>query len=62
MYDHRNGYFYYLKYPLLTNKVPYLRWSQAWMLYALSFLLSDGYTIYSGALASEAGRHGRIYP
>ncbi len=34
----REGYFYYRKYPLITNKIPYMRWSQAWMLLALTTL------------------------
>jgi hypothetical protein len=34
----KSGYFYYRKYPLLTNKIPYMRWSQAWMLLALAEL------------------------
>ena len=33
------GYFYYRVYPFLTSKIPYMRWSQAWMLLALSTLL-----------------------
>jgi len=33
------GSFYYQKWPLFTNKIPYLRWVQAWMLYALVILL-----------------------
>ncbi len=33
------GYFYYQKWPFLINKVPYLRWGQAWMMLALSNLL-----------------------
>ncbi|WP_291321954.1 hypothetical protein [Desulfonatronospira sp.] len=32
----KKGYFYYRKYPLFTNKIPYIRWSQAWMMLALS--------------------------
>jgi len=32
------GYFYFRKYRFFTNKIPYMRWSQAWMLYALSTL------------------------
>src|SRR5262249_35351429 len=35
----RHGYFYYRKYPLFTNKISYMRWSQAWMLLALTTLL-----------------------
>jgi hypothetical protein len=30
------GFFYYRKLPFLTIKTPYMRWSQAWMLLALS--------------------------
>ncbi len=32
----KKGYFYYQKLPLWFNKIPYMRWSQAWMFYALS--------------------------
>ncbi|NUQ43367.1 MAG: hypothetical protein HUU32_18410 [Calditrichaceae bacterium] len=32
------GYFYYQKRRFYTNRIPYMRWSQAWMLYALSVL------------------------
>jgi rhamnogalacturonyl hydrolase YesR len=36
------GYFYYQKRRLLTNKIPYIRWSQAWIFYGLTYyLLSD---------------------
>ena len=34
----KTGYFYYRKYPLFTNKIPFVRWSQAWMMLALSEL------------------------
>lgn len=34
------GYFYYQKTRWYTNKIPYIRWSQAWMFYALSLLLA----------------------
>lgn len=33
------GYFYYHKSPLYTNKIPYMRWGQAWMSLALSELI-----------------------
>lgn len=36
-YEH--GYFYYRVYPFLTLKMPYMRWSQAWMMLALATLL-----------------------
>ena len=32
------GYFYYRKGRLFTNKIPYMRWAQAWMMLALSHL------------------------
>ena len=35
------GYFYYQKWPILNNKVNYLRWNQAWMLLALTTLISS---------------------
>ena len=33
------GYFYYQKRKYLSSKIPYIRWAQAWMFYALSFYL-----------------------
>jgi hypothetical protein len=39
----KKGFFYYQQTKRFTNKIPYIRWSQAWMFYALSLLLShDG--------------------
>ncbi len=38
MWDKR-GYFYYQVTPYYKNKIPYMRWSQAWMLLALTILL-----------------------
>lgn len=32
----KDGYFYYQKWPMFLNKIPYMRWTQAWMLYALA--------------------------
>jgi len=31
------GYFYYQKKKLVTSKIPYIRWAQAWMFYAFSY-------------------------
>jgi len=36
-----SGYFYYQKWPVITNKIQYIRWGQAWMLLALSTLLEE---------------------
>jgi hypothetical protein len=38
MWDEQ-GYFYYQVTPYYKNKIPYIRWSQAWMLLALATLL-----------------------
>lgn len=34
------GYFYFQKWPLLTNKIEYMRWGQEWMLLSYSILLN----------------------
>lgn len=36
------GYFYYQMHRYYTNKIPYMRWSQAWMALALTLLKVDG--------------------
>ncbi len=33
-----NGYFYYQKKKLYSSKIPYMRWSQAWMMHSLILL------------------------
>lgn len=38
MWDPR-GFFYFQRYPYYTVRIPYMRWSQAWMLLALSYLV-----------------------
>lgn len=35
----QSGFFYYQKHRTYTNRISYLRWSNAWMLLALSYLL-----------------------
>lgn len=35
----KSNFFYYQKRRLYTNKIPYMRWSQAWMMYALTTLM-----------------------
>lgn len=37
----KTGYFYYQKWPFFTNRIPYMRWGQAWMMLALSTLLKE---------------------
>jgi len=41
-----SGYFYYQKHPWYTNRISYIRWSQAWMLLGLTAL--------AGSLGKEA--------
>jgi hypothetical protein len=40
MWD-RKGYFYYRVLPMCTIRTPYMRWTQAWMLLALTTLLQE---------------------
>ena len=42
MWDGR-GFFYFQKLPYYTVRIPFMRWSQAWMLMALSTLLEARY-------------------
>lgn len=32
----KKGYFYFQKHPFYTNKIPYMRWGQAWAFHALT--------------------------
>lgn len=57
LWDER-GYFYYRVLPLMTIRTSYMRWSQAWMVLAMSTLLSEAETAqkdldpHSGATSS----------
>ncbi|HET9747134.1 MAG TPA: hypothetical protein VFP97_15570 [Chitinophagaceae bacterium] len=37
----QKGYFYYQKKKVLSSHIPYMRWAQAWMFYAMSFYLKE---------------------
>jgi hypothetical protein len=50
LWDER-GYFYYQVGRVYTNRIPYMRWSQAWMLLALSTLLA-----HEGAIREAPSR------
>jgi hypothetical protein len=41
MWNARKGFFYFQKRPLYTVRVPFMRWSEAWMLLALSTFLES---------------------
>ena len=45
------GYFFYQVLPLIKVRIPYMRWSQAWMLLALSTLLEHCGQAESGKLS-----------
>ncbi len=47
------GYFYFRKGRLLTNKIPYMRWAQAWMMVALA-------EVQQGSTQSERAPHRHI--
>lgn len=54
-----DGHFYYLKYPFFTNKIPYIRWNDAAMAYALAVLLqvNEGRASkVSGTTSESAGK------
>lgn len=40
MQSSSKGFFYYKKYPWITIKTPFMRWSQAWMFLALTELIN----------------------
>jgi len=37
----KDGYFYYQKFNVYTNKISYMRWSNAWMFLALSYFVEE---------------------
>jgi len=41
LYDKRYGYFYFRKGPYFTNRIPYMRWGQAWAFHALTTYLHE---------------------
>ena len=40
MFD-KKGYFYFRKNRIFKNRIPYMRWSQAWMFLALTYLIEE---------------------
>ncbi len=40
LWDEAQQYFYYKRSRFFKSKIPYIRWSQAWMFYAFTYLLS----------------------
>ncbi len=41
LWDEKRGYFYYKQSRFFKSKIPYIRWSQAWMFYALTYALTN---------------------
>jgi hypothetical protein len=57
------GYFFYQLHPLYKNKISYIRWSQAWMLLALSRILeSMAPGSERASPGSSADKESRILP
>jgi len=50
------GYFYFQRRRFHTNQIPYMRWSQAWMMYGLSRLLEGSVGIAIGRAGSFSER------
>lgn len=50
------GYFYYQRHRFYTTRIPYIRWSQAWIMYALARLIEDG------TVGREGGTQGSRSP
>ena len=48
-----DGHFHYQVWPWTTVRIPYMRWSQAWMLLAMATLLSGLATVDAGSAASQ---------
>ncbi|MEO0572973.1 MAG: delta-aminolevulinic acid dehydratase [Bacteroidota bacterium] len=38
--QHKKGFFYYQKKRGISSKIPYMRWAQSWMFYAMSYYMS----------------------
>ena len=64
MWDDRRNYFYYQKTRWYTNRIDYMRWSQAWMFYALARYhaevereegVSRGESVSRGETENESG-------
>ena len=39
--QNEKGYFYYQKKRMFSSHIPYMRWAQAWMFYAMSYYLKE---------------------
>jgi hypothetical protein len=52
LWDER-GYFHYQQHRYWRNRIPYLRWGQAWMLLALATVIEDDAAV-SGTAADDA--------
>ena len=47
------GYFYYQKRKFYTNKIPYMRWSQAWIFYGLTYYLLNEETHHASRVTPQ---------
>jgi rhamnogalacturonyl hydrolase YesR len=51
------GYFYYQKKRFITNKISYMRWSQAWIFYGLTYYILDQDRSEKSKLKTETALH-----
>ena len=49
LYDERRGYFYFRKGRSFTNRIPYMRWGQAWAFHALTAFILEQNRLSSAA-------------
>jgi rhamnogalacturonyl hydrolase YesR len=54
------GFFYYQKKKYLTNRIPYMRWSQAWIFYGLSFYILNNKNINLDSICKRVNSPGLI--
>jgi hypothetical protein len=53
----KKGHFYYQKRKFFSSKIPYMRWAQAWMFYALSHYLLFSHQQNSDATKNTTARY-----
>ncbi|MBC7327418.1 delta-aminolevulinic acid dehydratase [bacterium] len=56
MFNPQKGFFYYRKLPAYTIKIPFIRWGEGWMFYALTYLITTQNTLSAVSLANKEKR------
>lgn len=55
LWNDRGGYFYCLKHPSYTVKIPYMRWAQAWMLMAFATIFDGAHSALPAPMSRKSG-------